>query len=88
MQSDELNSVICFQTGLFCALAGALMGRGVISRHELTVAINFMSESETDPLARELLRIAAQMMATREPTPTEIQLALRVIDGGLGQEGL
>ena len=88
MKSDELNSIICFQTGLFCALAGALVGRGVTTRHELTVAINFMSDSETDPLARELLRVTAKMMAAREPTSTEIQLALRVIDGGLGQEDM
>jgi hypothetical protein len=54
--------------GLFTALAGVLLGRGLIRREELEAALLLVADREPDPSAQEFLRATAEAFAIGRTT--------------------
>ena len=62
MPSSDNQSILRLQTSLFGALVGVLVGKTLVSRGEIAVALNLMIDAESDPVTRELLLITSRMI--------------------------
>lgn len=64
MEAKDLETLVSYQMGLFTALSGVLLGKGLIRHEELEAALLLVADREPDPSAQEFLRATAEAFAT------------------------
>lgn len=69
-----------YPIGLFTALIGILVTKGVISVAEVSNALSLVEEVETDEVSSLVYRLLGEALVETESTQTPI---LQVISGGL-----
>lgn len=85
---DAISSLARCQAGLFSALVGVLVGKGVVTRDEIGVALNVVEDEESDPLAKMIYRVLGEVILADAQDPAELHpFELRVIAGGRSAGG-
>lgn len=85
MHPEDLYALARYQTCLFTALTGVLIGRGMSSREEIAAALDVVAQTEQDQTVEALLGLASASLRSpnaapnAEPSPTR---AFEVIAGG------
>ena len=66
---DELLFLIKYQTGLFTALTGILIARGVTERAELAAALSLVAQQEADARLRAFYGSVIDTLEDRNAPP-------------------
>lgn len=84
MRSGELETLVRYQTCLFTALAGILVGRALTTRTEIAAALKVIGEEEDDVTVQILLRILGDILTDIDPDqPVTMPFApFEIIAGG------
>lgn len=84
MIDDELRTVVRYQTCLFTALTGVLVGRKLTSRTEITAALSVVESFETDETVAALIGLLRESLLDSDAAPSEgdDRPVLELISGG------
>jgi hypothetical protein len=87
MTEDGFGALARCQAGLFSALVGVLVGKGIVTREEVVVALNVVEEEESELFVKMIYRVLSEVILQAPIAPAPADFKPRLIVGGLSVVG-